>query len=194
MGGNAAFKQDKMSGALVYNANGAASANTLGNASKNSTDLVLNAAYGFKTGSFLTTVGLEYDTGNVTFRNVGSQAAGVGTSVDTTVKNRIGAYIAPGFMIDASSVAYVKLGYETASITAKGDTGTATTGGLKSGGYSYGLGYKRLFAAKSPWYGLVEYTETMHKNSTLVDSPTGAYANNGDLKTSKLSLGVGYNF
>ena len=95
--------------------------------------------------------------------------------------NSYNIFLAPGYAIDKDKLAYVKVGYSGATISADGDT--------NFNGYSVGIGYKQIIS--SAWYGFAEVNYSSYGNQNI-----GGGGINGtyNFNSTNALVGVGYKF
>lgn len=161
----------------------------------NKTGVNLGLAYGLKVNSYVTTLGADYAYGNNTISNVNIASPGTGGPIAITAKNRWNLYVAPGYLFNDDSLAYVKLGYTHISTDNLIDTSTGTTlsGGPGQHGMSYGIGFKQRLEHNSPFFYTVDYTTgATHSNPITNAGTTVGY--DAKLKFSSVSVGLGYSF
>ena len=158
--------------------------------SKNTAPAIIGLSYGFKMAEkVVTTVGLDY---NLTSSSIVGRCAGCTPAATVTEKinSRYNIYVAPGYELSSSSLAFVKLGYVQNSKSISASDGTNITGGPSNSGLLYGIGYKQFLTSQV--YGFAEYSQT--KNSSGKASADTIYFNTGKLKTESFLVGVGYKF
>jgi len=167
--------------------------------SKSSSGLKLGVAYGAKLGPTLTTFGVDLSTAKGTVNNLvaenGVTNPDPAQGIQTSVKDRMDVYVAPGFMLDNTSMVYVKLASSNFKYSYTGESG-GLTGSPGKSGMSYGLGYKRFFDAKSPYFLVAEYNMGETKSGRISGNGyenTPIYLNTKN-KYNSFSIGVGYSF
>lgn len=202
-----------LSGAPIMQADGTQATSTSGNTtaklitqdgSDTATGLKLGAAYGMALGTTLTTFGVDYSTSKASVVNPmagvvsGTQYASTDPTaiLNTDIKSRMDLYVAPGFMIDADSMAYAKVAYSTLNYSVShGDPTQTVSGSAGKSGLSYGVGYKQMFDQRSPYFFTVEYMTGKSADGDVTGgSGSTAKSINTNNTFSSMSLGVGYSF
>lgn len=95
-------------------------------------------------------------------------------------KDSYNIFVSPGFVIDKDKLAYAKVGYSGATISADGNTNFT--------GYSVGLGYKQIIS--TAWYGFAEVNYSSYGNQNLGGGTTGTF----NFNSTNALVGVGYKF
>ena len=96
--------------------------------------------------------------------------------------------LTPSYTMNASGMAYLKLGYTRSNNTASSLEANSFWTGAKSGSRFYGLGYKHFY--KNDVYGFAEYSYS--KNAVDASLPTNKLFNPSNPST--FHIGFGYRF
>lgn len=183
-------KNSLSNGAGLLKANNASAGVSIANGSKSTTPAIIGLSYGFKmTDKIVTTVGLDY---NLMSSSIAAPCVGCAPAVTITEKisQRANIYVAPGYQLSSSSLAYVKLGYGQNSMSVTTTDNASITGGPSKNGWLAGIGYKQFLTNQV--YGFAEYSQT--QNSSGRFSADTVYWNSGNLKGESFLVGVGYKF
>ena len=183
-------KNSLSNGPILRNANNTSTSVSFASGSKDTTPAIIGLSYGFKLADkIVTTVGLDY---NLMSSSLAAPCVGCAPAVTVTekVSGRYNLYIAPGYQLSSSGLAYVKLGYGQNSRSISASDGTIITGGPSNSGWLAGVGYKQFLTNQV--YGFAEYSQT--QNSSGRYSAGTVYFNSGNLKGKSFLVGVGYKF
>lgn len=188
-------KRSLNNGTILVNSTDASTGNSIESGSKNTTPAIIGLSYGFKMAEkVVTTVGLDY---NLTSSSIAAAARCAGAAgcvpavtVTEKINSRYNIYVAPGYQLSPSSLAFVKLGYVQNTKSISSSDGTNITGGPSNSGWLNGIGYKQFLTGQV--YGFAEYSQT--KNSSGKATASTSYWNTGKLKTESFLVGVGYKF
>ena len=183
-------KNSLSNGPILLNADNTSNGMSFVSGSKNTTPAIIGLSYGFKLADkIVTTVGLDY---NLMSSSIAAPCGGCTTVVTVTekVSGRYNLYIAPGYQLSSSGLAYVKLGYGQNSRSISSSDGAILTGGPSNSGWLAGVGYKQFLTNQV--YGFAEYSQT--QNSSGRYTVNGVYWNSGNLKGKSFLVGVGYKF
>ena len=183
-------KNSLSNGPILFNANNTSTGASVASGSKDTTPAIIGLSYGFKLADkIVTTVGLDY---NLMSSSLAAPCVGCAPAVTVTekVSGRYNLYIAPGYQLSSSGLAYVKLGYGQNSRSISASDGTIITGGPSNSGWLAGVGYKQFLTNQV--YGFAEYSQT--QNSSGRYSAGTVYFNSGNLKGKSFLVGVGYKF
>jgi hypothetical protein len=149
---------------------------------------------------FILGVGLDYQTlqstaGTDTFAVTGSQPG-----VQYKFSNQYSVYLTPSLVLDKDSIAYLKVGYASQTLTGNyvpygaGDTTSGSFGKSTVNGYLIGLGYKQIISNNV--FGYLETNYYKYNSASLNNTINNATVsgNNPTSNSYNLILGVGYNF
>ena len=141
----------------------------------------LQAAYGFALDtSTVLTVGASYalkDTKTGDYTNDGSTGV-------LKLKNQISYYVEPGFLLNASTLVYGKISYDTASLNAIQADGTTKTN-IK--GMGYGVGARTMLDKNL-------FLQAEVKHTTFGSEALPGDTDKIKTKNTVVSFGVGYKF
>ena len=183
-------KNSLSNGPVLTTATNAAVGATVANGSKRTTPAIIGLSYGFKMADkIVTTVGLDY---NLTSSSIPAACVGCAPAITVTekVSGRYNLYVAPGYQLSSSSLAYVKLGYGQNSMSVTTTANDVVRGGPSKNGWLAGIGYKQFLTDQV--YGFAEYSQT--QNSSGRFTADTEYWNSGNLKSESFLVGVGYKF
>lgn len=168
--------------------------------------LVIGLGYTFQMPSrFTLGLGVEYSALPQDTNIVGiSDSNEVGAPVfdyHLTISNRLNVFLAPGYAIDDTKLAYLKLGYSNQQIQyAQNNCCSTPSNKARVDGYVIGLGYKQMISAGSfnGLYGFVEanyqaYSQA-NMHATYTDGVGGKTTATPTSNAYNLLVGVGYKF
>lgn len=144
------------------------------------------AAYGFELSpKSVVSLGASYSlTGYNGFKSTDSIADGSGQT-STKATNVMSLYVEPGYLVSNSTLAYGKVGYETAKFEAKFSDGSAD---INLTGVSYGFGIRTM----------IDKNLFVQAEVKRIDYDTNAFAgdteSNFKAKVTSGSVGIGYKF
>ncbi len=118
-----------------------------------------------------------------------------------TISNRVNVFLSPGYAIDKTKLAYLKLGYSNQQLQyAQNNCCSSPSNKASVDGYLIGVGYKQMISAGAynGLYGFVEANYQAYSNadlsSTYTDGPGGTVTANPASNTYNFLVGVGYRF
>ena len=174
--------------------------------SSNNMPLVLGLGYTFKLHDrFVLGVGIDYsalsqatDVAGFSYPSTGSPTA---YDYHVTVSNRFNVFLSPGYAIDDTKLAYLKLGYSTQQLQyTQNNCCSAPSNKTSVNGYLLGVGYKQMIAT-GPYDGLYGFVEANYQSyskadltSTYTDGPGGTVTANPASHAYNLLVGIGYRF
>ena len=174
--------------------------------SSDSMPLVIGLGYTFDLHNrFTLGVGIDYsalsqdtDTAGFSYPSIGSTTA---YDYHVTVSNRLNVFLAPGYAIDNTKMAYLKLGYSNQQLQyAQNNCCSSPSNKAHVDGYLLGLGYKQMISTGSlnGLYGFVEANYQAYSkadlSSTYTDESGGTVTANPTSSAYNVLLGVGYRF
>ena len=163
-------------GASTFEQN-AKNGSSLTSVTSTSSNFLAQGEYTFAIGSQITLgLGATVGLGDLTFGRWAS-----GTGGDIKLKETYSAYIAPGYLLNETTLVYAKLA--SISGTVYGDCGTCTSVSLSGVGYGAGA---RFMSNKNMYYQ-IEFIQNQYQDKDFTSST-------GKSKGSVLSFGVGYKF
>ncbi|MBT8543010.1 porin family protein [Polynucleobacter paneuropaeus] len=138
-------------------------------------------------------VGADYSPTSLTSSNQLACNSCAGSFANFKVSNRYSIFVAPGYQIDKSSLAYVKAGYsaETVNWQPQGNSGQSNAS-MNASGFVVGLGYKQLIDKNLYVFGEGNY----YSYSSVNGNSTGGQPINVSTTPSaaQLLVGMGYKF
>jgi hypothetical protein len=161
----------------------------------NSAPIVFGAGYNFSINpQFLLGIGADYSFLTAKSATTVSTSPGADNNVAyAKISNRYNIFIAPGYVIDKNSLAYLKMGYSSQKIAGYSADDNSAGPSVNVNGYILGLGYKQMISSGLYAFGEGNYMGYMSKNATqsfgtvTASTPTSASAFN-------FLIGVGYKF
>jgi len=184
----------KLPSAEVYNAGVDQAYSTL-DTNQNKSGATVGVSYGLASRNFVTTFGIDYINAtpsmSTTFKGTSTSTTGPITQV---LQNRYELYIAPGYKITPSTLAYLKLGVVDIPTKPQIDTSSVATltGGPSSYGAVVGLGMKQKFSYSSPYFLKFEYTGGQTKKAQTLDSTGNQYQSKLMYQSASASIGVNF--
>ena len=168
--------------------------------------LVLGLGYTFKVHDrFMLGVGIDYaalsqatDVAGFSYPSTGNPTA---YDYHVTVSNRLNVFLSPGYAIDDSKLAYLKLGYSNQQLQySQNNCCSAPSNKARVNGYVLGVGYKQMIAV-GPYKGLYGFVEANYQayskadlSSSYTDGPGGTVTANPASHAYNLLVGIGYTF
>jgi len=152
----------------------------------------LGVSYGVGSKNFVTTFGVDYVKTSANMTNgISSGAYGPITQV---LQNRYEAYVAPGYRLGYSTLAFIKIGVMDIPTKAPIDTSGVQTlsGGPNSVGLLYGAGITQKLSPNSPYFLKLEYTGGQTKNAYTVDANLNQYLSKIMYGSASASLGFSF--
>jgi outer membrane immunogenic protein len=183
-------KNSLRNGPIFAEANNSLTTLSVESGSKNTTPAIIGLSYGFKMADkVVATVGLDY---NLMSSSIASLCATCDpdNTVTQKISNRANIYVATGYQLSSSSLAYVKIGYGQNSRSISTSDDDPITGGPSNSGWLAGVGYKQFLTNQV--YGFAEYSQTQNSSGRYSDGTV--YWNSGSLKGKSFLVGVGYKF
>jgi hypothetical protein len=168
--------------------------------------LVLGLGYTFDlVDRFTLGVGIDYSALSQDTSTAGFSYPSIGSSTaydyHVTVSNRLNVFLSPGYAIDESKLAYLKLGYSNQQLQfAQSNCCSTPSNKANVSGFLIGLGYKQMISVGSynGLYGFVEANYQAYSDadlsSTYTDGPGGTVSANPASRAYNFLLGVGYRF
>lgn len=175
---------------IDFNDVGGASGNSEG-AGRSDYFGALGADYGFKiTDKFVALIGTEMNVNDTDVYKSRDVENGIVSTSKFKQKNSYGVYLAPGYMVNDSTLLYTKLSYNRAKFSAKFTEGT-DSGSLNDnfGGFGFGVG-ARMFVANNVYLN-AEWQKIVYGSEKFVDSDgTTKFKPESTVGT----IGIGFNF
>jgi hypothetical protein len=143
-------------------------------------------------------VGAEYaPVANSTSTVSSVSANGVPGGMSYRVSNRYGFFIAPGYVIAPTKLAYLKLGYANQRIEGTSHAGDGTSGSQIGSdhvsGLLMGIGYRQVFTSR--WYGFAEANYYDFSRASLSGAAAGlSVSAHPEANAWNALVGVGYTF
>lgn len=118
-----------------------------------------------------------------------------------TISNRLNVFLSPGYAIDDTKLAYLKLGYSSQQLQyAQNNCCSAPSNKARVDGYLIGLGYKQMISAGTfnGLYGFVEANYQAYSQAdlyaTYTDGVGGRTTANPTSSAYNVLVGLGYKF
>jgi len=174
--------------------------------SSDSMPLVLGIGYTFDLhNGFTLGFGMDYsalsqatNVAGFSYPDTGSAAA---YDYHVTLSNRFNVFLSPGYVIDDTKLAYLKLGYSSQQLRyTQNNCCSAPSNNARVNGYLIGVGYKQMISAGaySGLYGFVEANyqgySSADMSSTYTDGPGGTVSASPASSAYNVLIGVGYTF
>jgi len=114
--------------------------------------------------------------------------------ITQVLQNRYEAYVAPGYRLGYSTLAFIKIGVMDIPTKAPIDTSGVQTlsGGPNSVGLLYGAGITQKLSPNSPYFLKLEYTGGQTKNAYTVDANLNQYLSKIMYGSASASLGFSF--
>ena len=199
--GYASFMSSSQSGTTTLPARLGSGKYPNSSTANNVNGVTANASLGYNFGineKLILGIGATYFPGASSSANLSftTPALGSTTSGSYNVKNVYNIFLSPGYAIDKDRLAYAKVGYAGATVSAYAPTGSNAFPNKEVGinGVSFGLGYKQMVTQSVYLLGEVNYAIFNPASATVVTN-SGATVNT-NIKGNGLDLivGVGYRF
>lgn len=151
--------------------------------------------YGFKiSDKFVALIGTEMNVNDTDVYKARAVSGLDSEKVNFKQKNSYGVYLAPGYMVNDSTLLYTKFSYNRAKFSAKFtevNNGTSESGTLSDtfGGFGFGVG-ARMFVANNVYLN-AEWQKIAYDSEKFVDSDgTSKFKPESTVGT----IGIGFNF
>lgn len=160
--------------------------------------LVVGAGYSFNVSPKYTLgLGIDYSlfsTNSGTITSITNTPNVLPNTAYTKVSNRYNIYVVPGYVIDETRLAYLKVGYSNQKVEDFATSDNVSLGSANLSGYILGVGYKQMIGGGMYAFGEASYMN--YSNGTLIYRESGGYnffTNKGSSAYNAL-LGLGYKF
>ena len=160
--------------------------------------LIIGAGYNFNVNPKYTLgLGVDYSlfsTNSGTITSITSTPNVLPNTAYTKVSNRYNIYVMPGYVIDETKLAYLKVGYSNQKVEDFATLNNVSLGSTNVSGYILGVGYKQMIGGGIYAFGEANYMN--YSNGTLIYRESGGYSfftNKGSDAYSAL-IGLGYKF
>lgn len=185
------YQKSSLNYGSIYNlTTNAVTQGTVSSANVTKAPAIIGLSYGFRVADrFVASVGGNI---NLLSTDLSGQCVVCADTITEKVRNRASVFIAPGYEISPDGVAFVKFGYTHISTSVSATSGTAISGGPKTGGWLGGVGYKQFLTDQIYGFAELNYSKNSSGQITAPEGPV--YVNTGDLKTTSALVGLGYKF